>query len=223
MIHAYLFITSRNQDRDGHGPEFQYHMVRINGLTASTSPSIILFMLRWQSISSIGGVAMRAMNRALGPNDTWWKSHKDTCLGVFIKVKEPEKPEKSRRKQAPRNHTGQTASTSSAQLPKNENTVVPSLDKGNTIGFTRVDTSFQGLVMNQQSRSTVFSQKSVNKIDSFFKGVGHKLGSSEVSIIDFRIKVEDSAENLRILPKTAGSLNRTKKQKKKPDIIILGL
>jgi hypothetical protein len=30
MIHAYLFITEQNQDRDGHGPNFQVHMDRIN-------------------------------------------------------------------------------------------------------------------------------------------------------------------------------------------------
>ncbi|KAK5968674.1 Zinc finger RAD18 domain-containing protein, partial [Trichostrongylus colubriformis] len=30
MIHAFLFVTRRDRDRDGHGPEFQYHMYRIN-------------------------------------------------------------------------------------------------------------------------------------------------------------------------------------------------
>lgn len=30
MIHAYLFVTKNNRDRDGHGPEFQSHMYRIN-------------------------------------------------------------------------------------------------------------------------------------------------------------------------------------------------
>lgn len=30
MIHAFLFVTSRDQDRDGHGPNFQSHMHRIN-------------------------------------------------------------------------------------------------------------------------------------------------------------------------------------------------
>ena len=29
MIHAYLFVTQNNRDRDGHGPEFQAHMRRI--------------------------------------------------------------------------------------------------------------------------------------------------------------------------------------------------
>ena len=30
MIHAYLFVTANNKDRDGHGPEFCKHMRRIN-------------------------------------------------------------------------------------------------------------------------------------------------------------------------------------------------
>ena len=30
MIHAFLFLTQNNRDRDGHGPEFQFHMNRIN-------------------------------------------------------------------------------------------------------------------------------------------------------------------------------------------------
>lgn len=30
MIHAYLFVTDNNRDRDGHGPEFHKHMYRIN-------------------------------------------------------------------------------------------------------------------------------------------------------------------------------------------------
>lgn len=30
MIHAYLFVTHNNRDRDGHGPEFHKHMYRIN-------------------------------------------------------------------------------------------------------------------------------------------------------------------------------------------------
>jgi hypothetical protein len=30
MIHAFLFVTHNNRDRDGHGPEFHNHMYRIN-------------------------------------------------------------------------------------------------------------------------------------------------------------------------------------------------
>lgn len=35
MIHAYLFVTANNRDRDGHGPEFHKHMYRINGVAGT--------------------------------------------------------------------------------------------------------------------------------------------------------------------------------------------
>lgn len=41
MIHALLFVTQNNRDRDGHGPEFCKHMNRINkasGTKITVSP-----------------------------------------------------------------------------------------------------------------------------------------------------------------------------------------
>lgn len=35
MIHAYLFVTNNDKDREGHGPEFCKHMHRINSLTGA--------------------------------------------------------------------------------------------------------------------------------------------------------------------------------------------
>lgn len=35
MIHALLFVTQNNRDRDGHGPEFCKHMNRINQASGS--------------------------------------------------------------------------------------------------------------------------------------------------------------------------------------------
>lgn len=46
MIHAYLFVTRNDRDRDGHGPEFLSHMVRINkdvGLNISVSLDLFCF------------------------------------------------------------------------------------------------------------------------------------------------------------------------------------
>lgn len=40
------------------------------------------------------GFVKRTCNRAPGPNDRWWAQHETSCGGKFIKVKEPEKPEK---------------------------------------------------------------------------------------------------------------------------------
>ena len=44
MIHAYLFVTNNNRDRDGHGPEFQYHMNRIN---QETGTNITVCEIEW--------------------------------------------------------------------------------------------------------------------------------------------------------------------------------
>ena len=35
MIHALLFVTQNNRDRDGHGPEFCKHMNRINAASGT--------------------------------------------------------------------------------------------------------------------------------------------------------------------------------------------
>lgn len=46
MIHAYLFVTHNNRDRDGHGPEFHKHMNRINkeaGTNISVSAPYFLY------------------------------------------------------------------------------------------------------------------------------------------------------------------------------------
>ena len=45
MIHAYLFVTANNRDRDGHGPEFHKHMYRINGVAGTKiSVSVIIII-----------------------------------------------------------------------------------------------------------------------------------------------------------------------------------
>jgi hypothetical protein len=35
MIHALLFVAENNRDHDGHGPQFQAHMTRINAKTGA--------------------------------------------------------------------------------------------------------------------------------------------------------------------------------------------
>ncbi|XP_076619814.1 DNA-dependent metalloprotease SPRTN isoform X2 [Colletes latitarsis] len=104
MIHGYLFITNNNRDRDGHGPEFCKHMDRINK-SAGTKITIYhsfhdevkLYKQHWwrcngpcQKRAPYFGTVRRAMNRAPGPNDFWWKEHQQNCDGQFIKIKEPE-------------------------------------------------------------------------------------------------------------------------------------
>uniref|UniRef100_A0A0N4Z935 SprT-like domain-containing protein n=1 Tax=Parastrongyloides trichosuri TaxID=131310 RepID=A0A0N4Z935_PARTI len=104
MIHAYLFVTERNQDRDGHGPEFQMWMHKINSM-AGTEISIYHsfheevrhYKNHWwkcngpcSSRPPFYGLVKRAMNREPSKNDYWWGQHEATCGGKFIKIKEPE-------------------------------------------------------------------------------------------------------------------------------------
>ncbi|XP_033211355.1 sprT-like domain-containing protein Spartan [Belonocnema kinseyi] len=111
MIHAYLFITNNNRDRDGHGPEFCKHMHRINKeagtritIYHSFHAEVKLYQQHWwrcngpcQGKKPFFGMVRRSMNRAPGPNDFWFKEHQLTCGGQFIKVREPEKPEKGKK------------------------------------------------------------------------------------------------------------------------------
>ncbi|XP_972573.2 DNA-dependent metalloprotease dvc-1 [Tribolium castaneum] len=111
MIHAYLFVTHNNRDRDGHGPEFHKHMYRINN-EAGTSITVYhnfhdevrLYQQHWwrcdgpcQHRKPFFGMVRRATNRAPGPNDRWWAEHLRTCGGTFIKVKEPEKKKQEKK------------------------------------------------------------------------------------------------------------------------------
>lgn len=108
MIHAYLFLTNNNRDRDGHGPEFQKHMNRINA-AAGTNISIYhsfheevkLYQQHWwrcdgpcRNRAPFFGMVKRSMNRNPGPNDFWWATHQATCGGKFIKVREPDRKDK---------------------------------------------------------------------------------------------------------------------------------
>uniref|UniRef100_UPI003AAEE435 DNA-dependent metalloprotease SPRTN n=1 Tax=Centroberyx gerrardi TaxID=166262 RepID=UPI003AAEE435 len=104
MIHALLFVTQNNRDRDGHGPEFCKHMNRIN--TASGTKisvyhtfhdEVDVYRQHWwrcdgpcQNRKPYFGYVKRAMNRAPSAQDPWWADHQRTCGGTYTKVKEPE-------------------------------------------------------------------------------------------------------------------------------------
>ena len=104
MIHAYLFITDGNDDHDGHGPAFHEHMYRINKETGTKisvyhnfHDEVALYKQHWWKCNGrcvkmkpFYGLVKRSMNRAPGPNDTWWKQHQASCGGTYTKIKEPE-------------------------------------------------------------------------------------------------------------------------------------
>lgn len=104
MIHAYLFLSNEDRDRDGHGYNFCKHMFRINR-EAGTNITIYhnfhdevkLYKQHWwkcngpcQHKPPYFGTVRRATNRAPGQSDCWWYKHQMTCNGQFIKIKEPD-------------------------------------------------------------------------------------------------------------------------------------
>ncbi|XP_073672705.1 DNA-dependent metalloprotease SPRTN [Garra rufa] len=104
MIHALLFVTQNNRDRDGHGPEFCKHMNRINQASGtnitiyhSFHDEVDVYRQHWwrcngpcQSRKPFFGYVKRAMNRAPSARDPWWAEHQRTCGGTYTKIKEPE-------------------------------------------------------------------------------------------------------------------------------------
>lgn len=104
MIHAYLFVTNNDKDREGHGPEFCKHMHRINQLTGANitvyhtfHDEVDEYRRHWwrcngpcQHRQPYYGYVKRATNRAPSVHDYWWADHQKTCGGTYIKIKEPE-------------------------------------------------------------------------------------------------------------------------------------
>ncbi|XP_045883880.1 DNA-dependent metalloprotease SPRTN isoform X2 [Meles meles] len=104
MIHAYLFVTNNDKDREGHGPEFCKHMHRINRMTGANitvyhtfHDEVDEYRRHWwrcngpcQHRKPYYGYVKRATNRAPSAHDYWWAEHQKTCGGTYIKIKEPE-------------------------------------------------------------------------------------------------------------------------------------
>ncbi|XP_053301080.1 DNA-dependent metalloprotease SPRTN [Pleuronectes platessa] len=104
MIHALLFVTANNRDRDGHGPEFCKHMDRINDATGTSisvyhsfHDEVDVYRQHWwrcdgpcQNRKPYFGYVKRAMNRVPSAQDPWWADHQRTCGGTYTKIKEPE-------------------------------------------------------------------------------------------------------------------------------------
>ncbi|XP_026865293.2 sprT-like domain-containing protein Spartan isoform X2 [Electrophorus electricus] len=104
MIHALLFVTQNNRDRDGHGPEFCKHMNRINQASGanitiyhSFHDEVDVYRQHWwrcngpcRSRRPFLGYVKRAMNRPPSAQDPWWEDHRRTCGGTYVKIKEPE-------------------------------------------------------------------------------------------------------------------------------------
>ncbi|CAD5119954.1 DgyrCDS8535 [Dimorphilus gyrociliatus] len=171
MIHAYLFVTENNRDREGHGPEFQSHMRRINQETGtnitiyhSFHNEVELYRQHWwrcdgpcKDRKPFFGYVKRAMNRAPAPRDPWWNDHKASCNGTFHKVKEPENY--SKKKESKNALLGKAQPTISSLFKKNDKKkTVPSPSKNSV-------PSNDAIGENAQKKSPIAA----------FKGKGRKL------------------------------------------------
>ncbi|XP_071455028.1 DNA-dependent metalloprotease dvc-1 [Hetaerina americana] len=131
MIHAYLFVTHNNRDRNGHGPEFHKHMHRIN---KSAGTKITVFHTFHDEVRSYQqhwwkcqgpcqrrppyfGVVRRAMNRAPGPSDFWWGDHQASCGGTYVKIREPEGYSANKKGRGGARASGKGVSSSKTEFP----------------------------------------------------------------------------------------------------------
>ncbi|XP_004083927.1 sprT-like domain-containing protein Spartan [Oryzias latipes] len=149
MIHALLFVTQNNRDRDGHGPEFCKHMNRINQASGtkitvyhSFHDEVDVYRQHWwrcdgpcQNRRPYFGYVKRAMNRAPSSLDPWWEDHRRTCGGTYTKIKEPDgygkKGKKDGKKSLGTSKTSNTAKGSGSQDIRN---IIPFSGKGILLG-----------------------------------------------------------------------------------------
>ncbi|KAF7694470.1 DNA-dependent metalloprotease SPRTN [Silurus meridionalis] len=162
MIHALLFVTQNNRDRDGHGPEFCKHMNRINqdsgtniSIYHSFHDEVDVYRQHWwrcdgpcQSRKPYFGYVKRAMNRAPSARDPWWEEHRRTCGGTYTKIKEPENygkkgksEEEKKEKNTSRKHGDKLkASSKGSQDIRN---IIPFSGRGVVLGGSTQKLAFQ--------------------------------------------------------------------------------
>ncbi|XP_023285764.1 sprT-like domain-containing protein Spartan isoform X2 [Seriola lalandi dorsalis] len=155
MIHALLFVTQNNRDRDGHGPEFCKHMNRINKATGtnitiyhSFHDEVDVYRQHWwrcngpcQNRKPYFGYVKRAMNRAPSSLDPWWEDHRRTCGGAYTKIKEPEgygkkgkKDGKTSDKKASGNGKASSTTTTTGSGSQDIRNIIPFSGKGFVLG-----------------------------------------------------------------------------------------
>ncbi|KAI9362675.1 SprT-like family-domain-containing protein, partial [Pilaira anomala] len=109
MIHALLFITKGNEDRDGHGPEFLSEAKRISDAAGvkitvfhNFHDEVDYYLTHvWrcngicQERAPYFGIVKRSVNRPPQPADTWYAEHQLTCGGTYTKIASPPPKEPS--------------------------------------------------------------------------------------------------------------------------------
>lgn len=169
MIHALLFVTQNNRDRDGHGPEFCKHMDRINKASGtnitiyhSFTEEVDVYRQHWwrcdgpcQNRKPFFGYVKRAMNRAPSHLDPWWEDHRRTCGGTYTKIKEPEGYGK--KKSGKKDKAARSSSTSgNEKIESSKPSTSGSQDIRNLIPF-----SGKGFILGGKSQPSTSSSPSV--------------------------------------------------------------
>jgi predicted SprT family Zn-dependent metalloprotease len=103
MIHALLFLCPDariKHDHESHGPDFQWHMDRINR-EAGTRITVYhtfhdevdyyrRFVYRCdgpcRNRPPYYGLVRRSMRRQPGPSDRWWEEHRQQCGGTYHRI-----------------------------------------------------------------------------------------------------------------------------------------
>ncbi|XP_072503581.1 DNA-dependent metalloprotease SPRTN [Notamacropus eugenii] len=159
MIHAYLFVTNNDKDRESHGPEFCKHMHRINYLTGANitiyhnfHDEVDAYRQHWwrcngpcRNRKPYYGYVKRAMNRAPSATDFWWAEHQRTCGGTYIKVKEPEGYSKTGKKMTgleKRPNSGKESKDKGKPKEAGSPLLTPFSGKGYLLGGTSSMSSF---------------------------------------------------------------------------------
>ncbi|XP_037305320.2 DNA-dependent metalloprotease SPRTN [Pungitius pungitius] len=169
MIHALLFVTQNNRDRDGHGPEFCKHMDRINDASGtkisiyhSFHDEVDVYRQHWwkcdgpcQNRKPYFGFVKRAMNRAPSAQDPWWEDHRRNCGGTYNKVKEPEGYGKKGKKDDKKDGKTLEKKAPGREKPSSITTGSASQDIRNIIPFTG-----KGFLLGGQSQSSASSSPS---------------------------------------------------------------
>ncbi|KAM4828759.1 DNA-dependent metalloprotease SPRTN [Thomomys bottae] len=150
MIHAYLFVTDNDKDREGHGPEFCKHMRRINDLTGanitvyhSFHDEVEEYRRHWwrcdgpcQHRPPYHGYVKRSTNRAPSCHDYWWAEHRKTCGGTFIKIREPENYSRKGKRKGKVDRQPGSAVENKGEPRKMAPPLVPFSGKGYVLGET---------------------------------------------------------------------------------------
>ncbi|XP_051954564.1 DNA-dependent metalloprotease SPRTN [Xyrauchen texanus] len=174
MIHALLFVTQNNRDRDGHGPEFCKHMNRINQASGtnitiyhSFHNEVDVYRQHWwrcngpcQNRRPFFGYVKRAMNRPPSTRDPWWAEHQRTCGGTYTKIKEPENYGKTGKSKRDGNkEKNPTTDNSKKTKPPSSTTGSGSQDIRNIIPF-----SGRGFLLRGNSQISTDKQPSQNPL-----------------------------------------------------------